>query len=385
MERIIKYIWFTIKGITPRKLIMLLDYFPTIEELYFTPKFNDISFLNSKEKESLAEKSLVNAEKIYKKCVEKGIKILTIDDINYPAILKEISSPPIVLYIKGNNINLNNEFCVGIVGTRHSTAYGERVTNKFSLELSKENIILVSGLALGIDSVAAKAAVYTKRPTVAVLGTGIDIVYPASNRKLYEEVEKYGMIISEYPPGMPAASWTFPQRNRIIAGLSRGVIIVEGSKKSGSIITANFALEYNRDVFAIPRNIDDYALDGTNYLIKQGAYPMTCVNDLIQCYPELKNRGKTFDGGYYYFNNEQINIEGINNTNETDENTNLPTVKRTNPDEEKILFAIGKDEIHIDKILLKTKMDSNLLVTRLTMLEIEGVIEQLPGKFYRIK
>lgn len=385
MERIIKYIWFTIKGISPRKLMMLLEYFPTIEELYYTPKYDFLPYLSPKERQQLEDKSLERAESIYKRCIECGIRILTIEDINYPQILKEISSPPIVLYQKGKNIDLNNEFCIGVVGTRHSTSYGERIATKFCRTLAQEDITVVSGLALGIDSIAARAVVSVKKPTIAVLGCGIDIVYPSSNRELYSEVEKYGMIISEYPPGTPPATWTFPRRNRIIAGLSKGVIIVEGSKKSGSLITANFALEYNRDVFAIPRNIDDYGLDGTNYLIKQGAIPMTCVDDLKECYPELANRAKSVDGEYFRYNNEQIGIDDSPASESEKPTVKFSVMKRANPDEEKILVSIGEDKSHIDKISLETGINPNMLATKLTMLEIEGVIEQLPGKFYRIK
>lgn len=384
METIIKYIWLTIKGISPRKLFKLLGEFPVVEEIYLCNNFGGIRFLNPKDKDLLMDKSLQRAEDIYHKCVEKGIRIITIEDENYPQILKEISSPPIVLYVKGKTLDLNNEFFVGIVGTRKSTSYGERVTAKFGTQLAQNDIIVVSGLALGIDSVAARAALKAEKPTIGVLGCGIDIVYPASNRELYMYVEKNGMLISEYPPGTPPATWTFPLRNRIIAGLSRGVIIVEGSRKSGSLITANFALEYNRDVFAVPRNIDDYNLDGTNHLIKQGAFPITCIDDLVEHYPELKNREKTVGGEYFINNNEQLEIS-TSTVNHEGTTINFSVMKRISPDEEKILNTIGVNKVHIDKLAIDTGIPINILSTKLTMLEIEGVIEQLAGKFYRIK
>lgn len=386
METVIKYIWLAMKGIAPRKVCALLDSFSSIEDIYLSRNYTGLANLKSKEIELLADKSLKRAENVYRRCIECGVRIITIEDANYPQLLKETDAPPIVLYAKGQMLDLNKEFCVGIVGTRQSTSYGERVTMRFGTSLAMKDIVIVSGLALGIDSIAARAAVRQHKPTLAVLGCGIDIVYPQSNRQLYAEVEKYGMIISEYPPGTPPATWTFPRRNRIIAGLSKGVIIVEGSKHSGSLITANFALDYNRDIFAVPRNIDEVNLDGTNHLIKQGAIPMTCIEDLIEYYPELENRAKTLNGEYFSYNNEQLQIEETVQTKSAEkEPIKFSLIKRSNPEEEKILQAIGDESLHIDKLVEKTGMAVSLLGTKLIMLEIEGVVEQLPGKFYRIK
>ena len=238
---------------------------------------------------------------------------------------------------------------------------------------------------------------------MAVLGCGIDIVYPLENKTLYQNIEKRGMLISEYPPGVRGATWTFPRRNRIIAGLSRGVIVIEGSEKSGSMITARFAEEFNRDVFAVPRNIDEGTLGGTNALIKEGAIPMTKISDLLEQYPELNNRERKRRGYIYQQKTmDEAEISSIkpidevkNNKNEkseqskiiSDDNIDVSLIieKATNDVEKSIIKFISKDVKHIDNIADSLGMNSSELSTSLCVLEMMGLIEQLPGRCYRIK
>ncbi len=386
MDKILKFIWLTQKGITPPKIRLLFDYFGTIDNIYLSKSYDIFSKFTQNEKNSLLDKSLDRAEEIYRKCQRCGARVLTYEDEFYPEALRNISSPPYVLYVKGQNINLNDEFCIGVVGTRNSTSYGGNITARFCSQMAQMGIAIVSGMARGIDSVAAYSALKAQGLTVAVLGCGIDIVYPISNKELYKRIEKHGMIISEYPPGMHPAVWTFPRRNRIIAGLSRGVVVIEGSKKSGSLITARFAEEFSRDLFAVPRSIDGSGLDGTNALIKEGAIPMTCVEDLIEQYPELANKKeKTYQevlpDNVFYQNIEQCK----DNIADCGPDINSVMEKVKTDIEKQIIQFISYDAKHIDNIAESLNMGLAELSTKLCMLEMSGIIEQLPGRCYRIK
>ncbi len=389
MDKILKFIWLTQKGIAPPKIRLLFDYFGTIDNIYLSKSYNIFSKFTQSEMNSLSDKSLDRAEEIYRKCQRCGARILTYDDKSYPEALRNISSPPYVLYVKGQNINLNDEFCIGVVGTRNSTSYGGNITSRFCSQMAQKGIAIVSGMARGIDSVAAYSALKAHGLTIAVLGCGIDIVYPISNKELYKSIEKHGMIISEYPPGMHPAVWTFPRRNRIIAGLSRGVVVIEGSKKSGSMITARFAEEFSRDLFAVPRSIDGSGLDGTNALIKEGAIPMTCVEDLIEQYPELENKKPRIYQEVLpdnVFGEETHNSE-IRKDNIISYKVDMNSViKKVKTDiEKKIIQFISYDVKHIDNIAEGLDMDLAELSTKLCILEMSGIIEQLPGRCYRIK
>jgi len=205
---------------------------------------------------------------------------LNLQDKNYPAILKEIHSPPKELYVKGKI--LPQEKAIAIVGTRNCSDYGKQVAYDFSSKLAKLGITIVSGLAQGIDTCAHQAALEAKGRTIAVLGTGINNIYPRFNTKLAEEISKNGAVISEYEPEANGTKYTFPQRNRIISGLSLGTIVIEAPERSGALITADFAMEQNREVFIIPGPIYSENSKGTNQLIKQGAKLITNIEDVLE-------------------------------------------------------------------------------------------------------
>lgn len=209
------------------------------------------------------------------------IDIISIQDKEYPSILKEIYDPPICLYIKGDKQILNNE-SIGIIGCRQASNYGLSVANEFAHNLSKQNINIISGLARGIDSAAHLGAVKANKKTIAVLGNGLDIIYPKENINLVRNIlDSGGAIISEYPLGTKPKKENFPARNRIISGISRGILVVEAKEKSGTLITVDFALEQGRDVFVIPGNINSENSIGTNELIKQGAKLVTKWEECI--------------------------------------------------------------------------------------------------------
>ncbi len=206
--------------------------------------------------------------------------MVTIEDKEYPKILKTIYDYPISLYVKGNESILNTP-AIGIVGCRESSSYGERVAQYFGYHLAKRNISIISGLAKGIDSQSHIGAIKAGGITIGVMGSGLDIVYPKENQYLYDKIiEENGVIISEYPLGSKPEKMNFPARNRIISGMSKGIIVVEAKKKSGTLITVDFALEQGRDVYVVPGNIDEMNSVGTNELIKQGAQMVTSYRDI---------------------------------------------------------------------------------------------------------
>ena len=209
------------------------------------------------------------------------IKTIKLEDSTYPEKLKEIYNPPKTIYLIGNE-KLLNQKSIAIIGCRECTRYGAENAYKFGYELAKENICVISGFAKGIDTYSHKGAVSAKGKTIAVLGCGLDIIYPPENIELYKQILlQGGAIISEYPLGSKPEKYHFPERNRIISGLSSGVLVIETKKKSGTMITVDFALEQGREVYAVPGNISSENSYGTNELIKEGATPVTSINDMI--------------------------------------------------------------------------------------------------------
>ena len=279
------WIWLaSVEGLGPVKKIALLNKFETAKRIY-----------NATEKEILkvdgmSDKIVQNMQKAkdakllekYEKYILKNdIKIINISDDNYPAKLKNIYAPPITIFAKGD-ISLLNSKSIAIVGSREPSKYGIYVAEKFSKELSKEGITIVSGLARGIDTFAHVGALSSFGKTIAVLGSGIDVVYPKENAKYYREISEKGLIISEYIVGTAPESKNFPQRNRIISGLSDGVLVVEARKNSGTMITTDFALEQGKELYVIPGNITSNLSAGTNNLIKEGAKLVTDVYEILE-------------------------------------------------------------------------------------------------------
>lgn len=279
------WIWLaSVEGLGPVKKLALLNKFKSVKKIY-----------NATEKEILkvdgmSDKIVQNMQKAkdakllekYEKYILKNdIKIINISDDNYPAKLKNIYAPPITIFAKGD-ISLLNSKSIAIVGSREPSKYGIYVAEKFSKELSKEGIAIVSGLAKGIDTFAHVGALSSFGKTIAVLGSGIDVVYPKENAKYYREISEKGLIISEYIVGTAPESKNFPQRNRIISGLSDGVLVVEARKNSGTMITTDFALEQGKELYVIPGNITSNLSAGTNNLIKEGAKLVTDVYEILE-------------------------------------------------------------------------------------------------------
>ena len=247
-------------------------------------EIEQVSGLTERAKRALCNKSLERATEIFDQCQREGIGILTYDEDAYPRALREIQKPPMVLYYRGNLPDFNCNLCVGVVGTRSMSAYGMRQAYKMSYELASAGALVVSGMAKGIDGVAAAAALKAGGTTVAVLGCGVDVVYPTHHRALSQEIAKNGVILSEYAPGTRPNSYHFPMRNRIISGLSQATVVVEAGMGSGSLITAKEAILQGRDVFALPANVGSKGADGTNGLLRDGAKMVLSTEDILEPY-----------------------------------------------------------------------------------------------------
>ena len=295
--------------------------------------------------------------------IEKEIKILekmkvdivTIRDAEYPHLLKNIPDPPVVFYKKGSfNFTSNT---IAIVGSRKATFTGINLAEKIADTLSAYGITVVSGFARGIDTSAHKGALQGKGKTIAVFGCGIDICYPSENGRLYEKISEEGVLLTEYGLGEKPLQYHFPERNRIIAGLSKGILVIEATHRSGSLITARCGIEYGRDVMAVPGNIFNDEYKGANALIKQGAKLVDNIEDIvITCFPDLKFKedktGKTHKS------------------------------KEMNQNENCVYSLIGFDKIHVDEVIEKSKMQTKDVMVILTGLEMEDLIRQFPGGFY---
>lgn len=278
-----------------------------------------------------------------------GGKKISLQSKDYPYILKEIHDPPKEFYMAGEIIE-QDKIAVAIVGTRKYSQYGKQVTMEIAGELAKLGITIVSGLAKGIDTFAHQAALENKGRTIAVLGSGLDkkSFFPSSNYQLGEKISQRGAVISEYPEGTRGTQFTFPQRNRIVSGLSLGVLVVEAPEKSGALITAALALEQNREVFAIPGSIYDENSKGTNQLIKLGAKPVTCVEDILE---ELNL--------LHLLKIERKKIE--------------PETK-----EEEIIFSVlSLQPTHIDEIIKKSGLPTPIVNSTLMMLELKKAVRNL--------
>jgi len=284
-------------------------------------------------------------------------KIICITEPEYPPLLKEIPDPPIVLYIKGNLLP-EDKFSVAIVGPRKPTEYGLRVTNIFARGLAQKGITVVSGLARGIDTEAHKTAIVYGGRTIAVLGSGIDIVYPPENKGLTKRIQQQGAVVTEFLPGTRPERSNFPIRNRIISGLSIAVLIVEAPEDSGALITANYALDYSRDVFAVPGLITSSSSKGVHRLIKQGATLVDSPEEVIELLsPQLK---------------------GIKH------NTSNSVEITLSEDEKLIISSIGSEPIHVDELTRQVRLPLNKVMALLTELELKGLIQQLPGKRFQV-
>jgi DNA processing protein len=286
----------------------------------------------------------------------KGISVVPCQDNRYPEALKNIEDAPLVLYMKGEYIP-EDRFAIGVVGSRNHTPYGESVTQRIACELSAAGFTIISGLARGIDTLSHKSALAAGGRTIAVLGSGPDVYYPAENRGLSERISSSGCVISEFLPGTMPNKENFPRRNRLISGLSLGILVVEATDNSGSLITAAYALEQNKEVFAVPGNITSRNSEGTNKLIKQGAKIVLNTDDIIEeLAPVLKGYIRTG-------RKEGLQLEG---------------------EESRLCTMLSREPKHVDLISRESGMSINQLLGLLLSLELKGIVKQAGGKRFYI-
>jgi DNA processing protein len=348
----------SIEGLGRRRLLSLLNHFGSAEKAW-KAKISELSQLPGWGPEA-AESFAASREKIdpageYLRVKRMGVQTWALDDEAYPALLRQIPDPPPLLYVRGQPPP-GDQWLIAIVGTRKATGYGRYAARKLAKELSSLGVGIVSGMARGIDTEAHLGALEVGGFTVAVLGCGIDVIYPPENASLYARIAERGLILSEFPPGTPPKPGHFPVRNRLISGISRGVVVVEAGHKSGALITADLALEQGREVFAVPGPINSSYSRGTNWLIKQGAKLVETAYDILEEYGLVLPTATTDQG----------------------------CPGEVGPEDEKILRLLSGGPVAFDDLVRITGYNTVELAQRLSVLEVKGLVRQLPGNQYVI-
>ena len=364
-----------IPGLGTRRAGQLVERYRTARRIFQTPvsELEGLGLSGSVARSIASGCTFDDAAVQQEKMLAAGVSLIPISDPRYPARLREIFDPPVLLFAKGR-VELLRRLMLAVVGTRRPTHYGVTAAERLAGDLARAGLVIASGMARGIDTAAHRGALTAQGDTLAVFGCGADVVYPAENRKLYAEIAERGLLISEFPMGSPAYPQNFPVRNRIVAGISCGVLVVEGAQYSGSSITAKLALEQGREVFAVPGNITSKVSWGPNLLIKQGAKLIQEWNDVVvELHPDdraalvAESRRRTGSEA------EQASL------------TDMPSLEQMGPMAEvarKILATLRVDTpTHIDDLLADLEhYSSSELIAALFDLEMMGLIKQLPGR-----
>lgn len=375
--------------------VLLLQAFGTPGEVYHADpaEFQYFSGITPRGKSALADKNLDPFQAALKYCRQEGIRILTYSDAQYPDRLKNIYDPPLVLYYKGTFPRFDGVPVISIVGTRRCTAYGCSVAEKLGAEISACGGMVVSGLAVGIDAAAMQGALHAGFPTVGVLGTGVDVIFPSENRELFQQVERYGCLLSEFLPKTVGFRWNFPRRNRLISGLSIATVVVEAPERSGALNTARQALNQGRDVYAVPGNIDLPTFAGSNQLIREGAAPVTggwsILEEYVSLFPDKIRRAEQSASPAPAVHRpapapvrrpkSAPPKKGIDNPSATPYIDRKPAPPALSPEEGAIVAALGGREMRVDDLIAQTGIPSGTLLRHLTMLELKKAIVRLPG------
>lgn len=356
MNDVLLYLGFShVAGIGPARLERLITYFGDLEHAWHASA-DELRFagLDQRTTAALAQtRQSLDLESLYGRLTTDGIRVVTRDDPHYPALLRQTSHPPYVLYVRGT-LAESDRWAIAVVGTRQASTYGRDATRAIVTGLAAAGVTVVSGLALGIDAVAHTSAITSGGRTLAVLGSGVDQIYPLHNRQLGLSVMQQGAIISEYPPGTMPTPNNFPPRNRLISGLSLGVLVVEAAPKSGALITADFALEQGRDVFAVPGSVFSQRSDGTNQLIRNGALLVRHADDVL----------------------EALNLQSAAVQQEV-------AAVIPESDEEATLLRLVEDEPrHIDEIQRDSRLPMPTVSATMALLELKGYVRQTQGMHY---
>ncbi|MEG2097164.1 MAG: DNA-processing protein DprA [Pseudoflavonifractor sp.] len=389
------WLWLTgRRGLRGGDAFRVLEQFGTPEAAYFAdPAEYEESGLNPRACAALQEKNLDEADRILADCDRLGIRVLTIQDAEYPERLANIYDPPCVLYVKGKVFAFDEEVAIGVVGSREPSEYGKRMAGKLGGELARSGALVVSGIAQGLDTAALRGALAAGGPAVSVLGGGIDVIYPRENTYLYQDIAAVGALISEYPPGTENEGWHFPVRNRILSGLSVGVVAVEAAARSGTLITARLALDQSREVFAFPGPADAPMSRGTNLLINRGeAKLVTCGWDLLCEYVDRFPGKLTRPKGLVEEPPEPM--QDTKKAKPEPEPAEKPVDKAEKrayitlqacqaeftDDERDILLALAKGPLRSDDLVEAVQIPARRVLSALTMLQVRGHVKELSGK-----
>ena len=398
----IKYwVWLSALRMRPNVKQKLLDHFQgDPERLYFSTEaeLQKVEGLRPSDVTPLQVRELETAMDILARCEGDGISVITLQDAAYPARLKNIYDPPVVLYVKGKLPALDEEAAIAVVGTRDATPYGLKMARRFGHDLATCGGLVVSGLTRGIDRSAAEGALEACGKVIGVLGTAHD----SANGDLYDDVAVSGALVSEYPPGMKTYREQFRYRNRVTAGLSVGALVVEAPEGSGAVKFAYEALEQGKDVFALPGNVDAENCRGTNQLLKEGARPVTKAWDVLGEYAQLyrgklryieereleKLRGMPAAKPEKYADFVQVRVPNpkkvIDKPNPVEYIDLEKQLDDLTPEQLKIVSAMGKEPIHIDDLIDAVGMAAPVVLAELTMLQIDGIVNQEPGKRFTL-
>lgn len=422
MSQLRYWVWLsTLPGLSSRGQLQLIEHFGSPEAVFLSDRsaLEQLEGLTERELTVLSRRDLRRADDVLEDCRKHQIGILTLQDAAYPQRLRAIDTPPLVLYYKGNVLPFDSLPAVTVVGARKASAYGLTAAKRLGYQLGCCGGTVISGAAKGIDSLALQGALSADAPVAAVLGNGLDIVYPQESRGIYQDVAEKGCLISEFPPGTPPLAQNFPQRNRIMSGLAVAVLVVEAARKSGSLITAELALEQGRDVYAVPGNIGLACSEGSNQLLQEGAYLVTSGWDLLQHYqarfPELLARR---DGG------RQITLAPRDQSREEVRRVASPVVlpapkaaeisgqeapsgaadsekridnapKRNYIDLEQVKNSLTQDEQllvellrdgpkAVDDVMDQSQIPAARVLASMTLLEVKGYVERRPGNILEL-
>ena len=396
------WIWFSgLRSLRFRTRRALLERYGGARELWFSDRreIATMQGLLPEERRELLHRDSAEAERIVRRCTEEHVRILTFQDAAYPARLRSIPDPPYVLYLLGEMPAVDALPVIAVVGTRHSTAYGDKMARMIAGEIAACGGVIATGLAAGIDSRAAYGALDAGGTVIGVLGVAINRVYPSANGPLYDRVRERGVLISEYPPDAEAAKENFPQRNRIIAGLSLGVVVPEAPERSGALITAHKALDYGRDVFAVPSNADSPKGRGSNRLLQEGAGLVLCGWDVMECYaPHYPDRIRKAEAqipeqpgpdsaateekepGKDFF---LFRVPGKNRRPDA-AGTLAQQLSTLTEQQLRIVGVMNSPSMHVDDIIDLTQLPASAVLSELTMLQIKGFVSQEQGKRFTL-
>ncbi len=388
---LVHWIWYAmLSGVSARQKLQLLERFSDPEDIYYTQKFDRIPDVTAEMAEALENKDLSSAQKVQKACADKNIGILTFRDAAYPNRLRNIHQPPLVLYYKGILPDFERQPVIGVVGTRKASAYGLHNTHTFSGEIAACGGLVVSGGAYGIDTMALEGALQAGKQTVAVLGCGVDVVYPRTNRALFARIEEHGCLLSEYIPGTGPMPWQFLERNRIISGLSNAVLVAEAPEKSGALNTAKNAFEQGRDVFVIPGNISVASSAGSNKLLQDYGRAVfsgwDVLKDFAPQYPDTVQMRSVTPAPIPAVQVAQtpqiprIDKKDIDNDAPNTYSDLETGACKLSSRERRVLACLNSIPRPVDDVIAQAQLPSAEVLSILTKLALKGMILNHPGR-----